>query len=534
MSIRSIAILGILLAIVASPVASPIAAERAEPPPQPVTTNDPTIPADQLRLLVQPLTKDELLIEADGWQGLVQDKAKQIADVDIQLRRYTAALNAITAAKDANEAAAAAISEAEQALATARGAGDAEAITAAEDALEAARTAATEAEQEVAVASEADIPEEAEREKLAERGVELRNERSLLVDNLTAVVDDLFAKTPEEDADTHARIRDYRLYISNVTGLRLDIEDTTSAWLVIQGWLTSEEGGIRWAQNIGVFLGILLVAWFVSRILSGGVRRAVRATNQSSQLLENALVGGVRWIIMGIGVIMALSALEVSIGPLLAVIGAAGFAIAFAMQDSLSNFASGLMILLFRPFDIGDVVEAGGVSGTVSSLNLVSTSIKTFDNMLMVVPNSRIWNDVITNATNVDTRRVDFEFGISYADDIDRAAEILKEIVTSHPKVLGDPPPVVRVHALADSSVNFICRPWAAAGDYWEVYWDVMRAVKLRFDEAGIGIPFPQRDVHVFLRDTGDLGARARHPVLETGAASSGPIPQPRELDEQS
>jgi len=218
-----------------------------------------------------------------------------------------------------------------------------------------------------------------------------------------------------------------------------------------------------------------------------------------SALLVDFLVKSVHWVVMLIGIIWALSALEISIAPLLALVGAAGFIIAFAMQDSLSNFASGLMILFFRPFDMDDLVDAGGVSGKVSSMNLVSTTIRTLDNKLMVVPNSKIWNDVITNATGVTERRVDLEFGIGYDDDIEQAQHILEEIVASHPKVLKDPAPLIKMSALADSSVNFICRPWAATSDYWDVYWDITKEVKKRFDEAGISIPFPQRDVHVYI-----------------------------------
>ena len=131
-------------------------------------------------------------------------------------------------------------------------------------------------------------------------------------------------------------------------------------------------------------------------------------------------------------------------------------------------------------------------------MNLVSTTIKTFDNKLMVVPNSKIWSDVITNVTAVTQRRVDMEFGIGYGDDIDLAQQILEEIVAAHPKVLEDPPPVIRMSALADSSVNFICRPWSKTEDYWDVHWDLTRQVKEAFDAAGVSIPFPQRDVHLF------------------------------------
>ena len=222
------------------------------------------------------------------------------------------------------------------------------------------------------------------------------------------------------------------------------------------------------------------------------------------------LITTTSWSIMGIGLIWALSALEFSVAPLLAIVGAAGIVIAFAMQDSLSNFAAGFMILFFRPFDINDSVDAGGVQGTVRSMNLVSTTIRTFDNKLMIVPNSKIWNEVITNATGVTQRRVDMVFGIGYDDDIDRAQSILEEIVTSHPLVLKIPEPNIKLNELADSSINFICRPWVLTSDYWEVYWDVTKDVKKCFDKADIGIPYPQQDVHLYLANKESDGLKLR------------------------
>ena len=368
--------------------------------------------------------------------------------------------------------------------------------------LERAETSAakTQAMDETSVVMEK--AEEAKKEQkvdLLEKVNTLREDRTQLIDRLKTVLDELESKTDKEDTDTLARIRDYRLYIRSVQGVQLDVKDTTSTWIAIKGWLVSEEGGLRWARNLALFFGILFTAWVISRLISRIVKHALGMIDKVSRLLEEFLVGAVRWVVMAIGIIMALAALEVSIGPLLAVVGAAGFVIAFALQESLSNFASGIMILLFKPFDVGDVVDAGGVSGKVITMNLVSTTIKTFDNKDMVVPNNKIWNDVITNATRVDTRRVDLEFRIGYSDDIDQAQAIIEETVGNHPKVLEDPEPVIRMNTLADSSINFICRPWARTGDYWVVYWDILREVKRRFDAEGIGIPYPQRDVHLHI-----------------------------------
>ena len=197
------------------------------------------------------------------------------------------------------------------------------------------------------------------------------------------------------------------------------------------------------------------------------------------------------------GFIAAISVLGINVGPLLAGIGATGFIIGFALKDTLSNFAAGIMILMYRPYDVGDLVEIGDTFGTVDAMTIVSTTLKTLDNQKVVVPNNMIWGDKITNATGSDKRRVDMVFGIGYDDDIAKAQRILEEIVQKHESVLKNPEPVVRVHELADSSVNFAVRPWVKTDDYWDVYWDITRSVKERFDAAGVSIPFPQQDVHM-------------------------------------
>jgi small conductance mechanosensitive channel len=159
-------------------------------------------------------------------------------------------------------------------------------------------------------------------------------------------------------------------------------------------------------------------------------------------------------------------------------------------------------MLIYRPFDTGDFVNVGGVIGKVESMNLLSTQLRTPDNQLVIVPNNSVWGDVITNITGITERRVDMVFGIGYGDDSDKAQNILEEIVGAHELVLQDPEPVVKLHELADSSVNFICRPWVRPENYWDVYWDITREVKRRFDAEGVSIPFPQRDVHIY-QETG-------------------------------
>jgi small conductance mechanosensitive channel len=219
--------------------------------------------------------------------------------------------------------------------------------------------------------------------------------------------------------------------------------------------------------------------------------------DRTSDLLRRFLVTTLRRVMLFVGLVIGISYLGVNIGPLMAAIGAAGLVIGLALQGTLSNFASGIMILMYEPYDVGDVVSAGGVTGKIESMTLVSTVFLTPDNQRVVVPNNKIWDEVITNITANETRRVDLVFGIGYGDDIAKAQAALEDVVMSHEKVLKDPAPVIKVNELADSSVNFVVRPWAKTGDYWDVYWDLTRAVKERFDAEGISIPFPQSEVHM-------------------------------------
>jgi small conductance mechanosensitive channel len=252
------------------------------------------------------------------------------------------------------------------------------------------------------------------------------------------------------------------------------------------------------------------------------VARAVEAPHlRFSQLLKRMIVSLTTSAIVLLGLLVALSQLGIEVAPMLAGLGIAGFVLGFALQDTLGNFAAGILILLYRPFDVGDMIDcAGGVFGRVNHMSLVSTTILTVDNKTLIVPNSKIWGDVITNVTAQSIRRVDLEFGIGYGDDIPKAEAVLESVLSDHPKVLADPEPVIRLHSLGDSSVNFIVRPWCARDDYWDVAWDVTREVKLRFDREGVSIPFPQRDVHFYPatpspRDEPDSGG------MQLGSTSS-------------
>ncbi len=249
--------------------------------------------------------------------------------------------------------------------------------------------------------------------------------------------------------------------------------------------------------NLLLFFVIIFVARKIANIVEKLVKRGLSSVHvQMSKLLENMVVSIAGNTVLIIGILIALSQIGISLGPLLAGLGIAGFVIGFALQDTLSNFASGMMILFYRPFDVNDFIEAGGVMGKVSSMSLVNTTILTIDNQTVVVPNNMIWQGIIKNITGQRVRRVDLVFGVSYSDEIPKVEKVLHEIIKANEKILDDPEAQIHLHELADSSVNFVVRPWVKTDDYWDVYWDLMRTVKIRFDEEGISIPFPQRDVH--------------------------------------
>ncbi len=197
-------------------------------------------------------------------------------------------------------------------------------------------------------------------------------------------------------------------------------------------------------------------------------------------------------------IISAISQVGMETTSFIAIIGAAGLAIGFALQGSLSNFASGVMLIIFKPIKLGDYIEGGGASGTVETIGIFVTTLVTPDNKVIIIPNSSLTGSNIVNYSAKDTRRVDMVFGIGYGDDIDKAKNVIKSVIDNDSRILEDPAPKIVVSELADSSVNFNVRPWVNRGDYWGVYFDVTEQIKKKFDEQNISIPFPQRDIHMY------------------------------------
>ncbi|MGR5142016.1 mechanosensitive ion channel family protein [Photobacterium sp. DNB23_23_1] len=340
--------------------------------------------------------------------------------------------------------------------------------------------------------------------------------------------------TEEEKASLQLQyILAQRQVVSDIEGLQfivdlaskmgIDTTDYTKQLFVVSGDLTNEILNIKvlwsllsdglkdfrdWlAQNtpaalfkLSIFLVIIFIFKIFKSITRTIVTRAVSSpTLRMSQLMKDFFISITGNTVLCIGILIALSQIGLNLAPVLTGFGVAGVIIGFALQDTLSNFASGMMLLIYRPFDVDDYVEAGGTSGKVSHMSLVSTTIKTFDNQILIVPNSKIWGDTIKNITHEKVRRVDMVFGIGYGDDIEKTETVLEAILADHPMVLRSPEPTIKLHVLNSSSVDFIVRPWVKTEDYWDVYWDVTREVKIRFDREGISIPFPQQDVHLHM-----------------------------------
>jgi small conductance mechanosensitive channel len=256
-----------------------------------------------------------------------------------------------------------------------------------------------------------------------------------------------------------------------------------------------------WVTAYSVKLIVALIILFIGKWLAGKITKLtvkLLEKNRVDITLVHFFDSIIYYTLMIVVIMAAASQLGINTTSFLTIVGAAGLAIGLALKDSLSNFASGVMLIMFRPFKVGDAVNAGGVAGTVDSITLFNTILTTPDNQKVIVPNSSITGNVITNVTANATRRVDLTIGIGYGDDILKAKEILARIVKADERVLETPAPTIAVAALADSSVNFVVRPWVKTSDYWAVYFGLTEKIKLTFDAEGISIPFPQSDVHIY------------------------------------
>lgn len=260
----------------------------------------------------------------------------------------------------------------------------------------------------------------------------------------------------------------------------------------------------QYSLKLVAALLIIIIGRWISRRISRVLGKLLEKNNVDVTLVsfvENLTY----YTLIVVVLIAAIGQLGINTTSFLTVVGAAGLAIGLALKDSLSNFAAGVMLILFRPFRVGDFVEAGGVTGTVQGITMFNTILNTVDNQRIIIPNGVVTSNIVTNVTANATRRVDLVIGIGYDDDVAKAKKVLTDIIKAEKRILPEPAPKIAVSELGDSSVNFVVRPWVKTGDYWDVYFDLTEKIKITLDKEGISIPYPQRDVHLFTEQTRDI-----------------------------
>lgn len=270
--------------------------------------------------------------------------------------------------------------------------------------------------------------------------------------------------------------------------------DTAALLETVSNFLTTK--GVDFAMNVVAAIAIFLIGRWVARMLTRLVgRMMVRASVDETltKFVGNLVYAG----LLAFVILASINRLGIDTTSFAAIIAAAGLAVGFALQGSLSNFSAGVMLILFKPFKVGDFVEAGGSTGVVEEIQIFNTLMKTGDNVQIIVPNSAITGSVITNYSAKETRRIDLTVGCGYGDDLKAVKEYLQQLVRSDDRILQDPEPVVAVSELGDSSVNFVVRPWVQSADYWAVRWDLTEKIKVDFDAKGFNFPFPSQDVYM-------------------------------------
>ncbi len=269
-----------------------------------------------------------------------------------------------------------------------------------------------------------------------------------------------------------------------------------------------QEAGAEFGLQLLGAIAILIVGRWIAKLIHKGVVKGLEKAKLEPILVR--FFGSLAYALLMVFVILgAINQLGVQTTSLIALLGAAGLAVGLAMQGSLANLAAGVLLIIFRPYRIGDFIEGGGTSGTVEEVQIFTTVLKTPDSRRVIVPNSQIMSGTIVNFSAHPERRVDITVGVSYDADSDHVRKVIHEVLAADERVLAQPEPVVAMLAHGDSSVEWIVRPWVRTADYWKFYWDTMEAIKRAFDREGIAIPYPQRDVHVY-----------NHPVEEKQAAS--------------
>jgi small conductance mechanosensitive channel len=261
-------------------------------------------------------------------------------------------------------------------------------------------------------------------------------------------------------------------------------------------WMQIQDVVAVWGLKVVAALAIFIIGRWIAKLLRRGIRRMLERA-AVDPIITGFITSIVYIALLVFVVIAALGQLGIQTTSFIAILGAAGLAVGLALQGSLANFAAGFLMIIFRPFKVGDFIEGAGVAGVVREIQIFTTTLRTPDNKTIIIPNAKLSGDNIVNFSAEATRRVDMTVGVSYEADLSRVRTVLNDIIGKDARILSDPPPQVAVAELADSSVNFIVRVWTKTEDYWGVRFDATETIKNRFDAEGIGIPFPQRDIHI-------------------------------------
>lgn len=320
--------------------------------------------------------------------------------------------------------------------------------------------------------------ESALKNQLVVNATNLQSGRTAVVDRFNVILEELDRKGGDS--------KSYRKYIEAITKAEIDVKDTEGLGVRVLSWFKSDEGGLRWGSNIGKFVGIVLASAIVSQILGILISKLLKLSN-TSKLMRQFIVVVINRGGIVVGVLLALTALEVSLSPVLAVVGGASFVLAFALQSNLGNFASGLMLMVYKPFDVGDEVKISSLWGWVDSISLASTRIKGFGGQMFTIPNNAVWSGTIENLTTSATRQVKVGLRISFDQDLTEIEKVLVDIFKSHPGILDNPAPSTFVFEIEqDYYISVSARGWAKTDDFWKVSADIIRTVQTRFNQEGI------------------------------------------------
>jgi len=278
--------------------------------------------------------------------------------------------------------------------------------------------------------------------------------------------------------------------VDMINAIPTSMDDVSRLWDQVQGVVTD------WGLQILAALAIFVIGRWIAKAVRAGVRRMLNKGGADPIII--GFVSSIVYIaLLAFVVIAALGQLGIQTTSFIAILGAAGLAVGLALQGSLANFAAGFLMIIFRPFKVGDFIEGAGVAGVVKDIQIFTTTLKTGDNKTIIIPNAKISGDNIINYSAEANRRVDMTVGVAYDADLSKVRSVLQDIISKDERIMSDPEALIVVGELADNSVNFIVRVWVKSADYWGVMFDTTETIKNRFDAAGIGIPFPQRDIHI-------------------------------------